>query len=130
MHDLSGYQHHFLKNVKDYDCPLCLHVTRKPSLTSCYMDSTSVKPALTHNKPCPFCKETGYSIMLDKKQKRRVFDIQIYNKEDGCRWTGTMGSLQSHIDKCRFYVVDFPNKCGTQHKRRELRPHILNCAYR
>ncbi len=134
-HDLSGYQHHFLKNVKDYDCPICLHVTREPSLTSCcgqHFCQACIQKILTEYKPCPLCKQAGYSIMLDKKQKRRIFDLQIYcaKKGDGCRWTGTMGNLQNHADKCRFYVVDCPNKCGTQHKRRELRPHILNCAYR
>ena len=29
----------------------------------------------------------------------------------GCQWTGTVGTLDNHIDSCQFALVSCPNKC-------------------
>ncbi len=124
---LSGYQCVFIESVKDYDCPICLHVTREPSLTSCcgqHFCQACIQKILTDNKHCPLCKQI-ITTLLDKKQKRRVLDLKVYcnNKTDGCDWVGGLGELEQHLsEKCQFVFVDCPY-CGNIYMRIDLTQH-------
>ena len=46
--------------------------------------------------------------------KRGIDELQVRcaNTERGCQWTGTVGTLDSHIASCQFALVPCPNKCG------------------
>ena len=33
--DVGGFECSFIGDIEDFECPLCLHVTRDPNLTSC-----------------------------------------------------------------------------------------------
>ncbi len=134
---LSGYQCEFIESVGDYECPLCLHVTREPSLTSCcgqHFCQACIQKILTDNKPCPFCKSDSFTVFFDKKQRRRVLDIKIYcdKKADGCDWVGGLGELEQHLGvKCQFVFVDCPHNCGEICLRKFLAVHkILFCPRR
>ena len=58
--------------------------------------------------------------------------------ERGCRWTGTIGTLDNHIATCQFALVPCPNKCeddkgaGEMHlMRRDLAKHLeIKCPKR
>ena len=58
--------------------------------------------------------------------------------ERGCRWTGTIGTLDNHTATCQFALVPCPNKCeddkgaGELHlMRKELHDHLkTNCPKR
>ncbi len=136
---LSGYtmQCEFVESVKDYECPLCLQVTREPSLTSCcgqHFCQVCIKKILTDNKPCPFCKENSFTTLLDKKQRKRFLDLNIYcnKKADGYDWVGGLGELEQHLgEKCRFVFVDCPYNCREAIERRFLGIHkVLKCLKR
>ena len=133
----SGYQCQFVDRVDDYECPLCLHVTREPFLTSCcgqHFCQVCISRILTDKKPCPFCKNTSFSTFLDKKQKRRVLDLKVYcnKKTQGCQWMGGVGELGEHlVKKCQFVVVNCSNNCGLVIQRQYLEVHrFLDCPKR
>ncbi|XP_064385532.1 TNF receptor-associated factor 5-like [Halichondria panicea] len=131
---LSGYtmQCEFVESVKDYECPLCLHVTREPSLTSCcgqHFCQACIQTILTDNKPCPFCKENSFTTLLDKKQQRRVLDLKVYcdNKANDCDWVGGLGELEQHLgENCQLVFVDCQYNCGEAIERRFLSKHTTN----
>ncbi|XP_064385541.1 TNF receptor-associated factor 4-like [Halichondria panicea] len=129
---LSGYQSEFVESVGDYECPLCLHVTREPSLTSCcgqHFCQACIQKILTDNKPCPLCKENSFTTLLDKKQRRRVLDLKIYcdKKAKGCDWVGGLGEREQHLgEKCGLIYVRCPYNCGCCCHRRSLNTHKTN----
>ena len=128
----SGYQCQFVDSVEDYECPLCLHVTREPVLTSCcgqHFCQVCVSKILIDNKPCPYCKSTGFSIFFDKKQKRRVLALKVHcdKRAEGCQWVGNLGELENHLgENCRFIEVNCPNKCRLAILRQLLAEHQAN----
>ncbi len=136
---LSGYQCEFVESVRDYECPLCLHVTREPSLTSCcgqHFCQACIQKILTDNKPCPFCncKGDSFTTLLDKKQRRRVLDLKVNcdKKADGCDWVCGLGELEQHLsEKCLLISVDCPYNCGEAIERRFLGIHeVFKCPKR
>ena len=135
----GGYEHVFLEQsskLKDFECPLCLHVTREPSLTSCcgqHFCQSCINRITSTRKPCPFCTERNFTVLLDKKQRRRVMELKVYctMKEQGCTWTGDLGDLEAHIDSglqksdgCQYINVICSNKCGKGIQRRYLPVHL------
>ncbi len=114
----------------DYECLLCLHVTREPSLTSCcgqHFCQACIQKILTDNKPCPFCKGDSFMTLLDKKQRRRVLDLKVFcdKKANGCDWVGGLGEIEQHLsEKCLLC----PHNCGeaTGIERRFLTKHKTN----
>ena len=128
----SGYQCQFVDSVKDYECPVCLHVTREPFLTSCcgqHFCQVCISRILTDNKPCPCCKENSFTTLLDKKQKRKVLSLKVYCKKnvEGCQWVGGLGELENHLcENCQFVKVNCPNNCGQAIQRRLLAKHQAN----
>ncbi len=134
---LSGYQCEFIESVGDYECPLCLHVTREPSLTSCcgqHFCQACIQKILTEYKPCPLCKENSFTTLLDKKQKRKALDLKVYcdKKAVGCDWVGGLGELEQHLgEKCQLVPVDCQYNCGEAIERRFLTKHTTNdCSKR
>ena len=124
----SGYECKFVDNVKDYECPLCLHVTRDPNLTSCcgqHFCCHCIQTILSNNKPCPFCKENGFNTFLDKKQKRRILNLKVYCKNKAsCDWKGSLGELEQHLsEKCLYVSVNCSYNCGEARLRLHLKQH-------
>ena len=124
----TGYQCKFVDNEKDYECPLCLHVTRDPNLTSCcgqHFCHYCIQIIISSNKPCPFCKENGFTTFLDKKQKRRILDLKVYCKnKDSCNWVGSLGELEQHLsEKCQYVSVNCSYNCGEAMFRLHLKQH-------
>ena len=125
----SGYQRQFVDSVEDYECPLCLHVTREPFLTSCcgqHFCQVCISRILTENKPCPLCKENTFTTLLDKKQKRRILSLKVYcdTKAKGCQWVDCLGELEKHLNEnCQFVEVNCSHDCGLAFQRRVLAKH-------
>ena len=107
----GGYECEFVDPVKHFLCPLCLYMTRDPNLTSCCGQHFCQVCIQTNYQPCPFCKDTKFTVLLDKKQKRKVLELKVYCtiKEQGCSWTGelvvwapiwmTVSMLLSHVPR-------------------------------
>ena len=134
----GGYEHEFLVStakLKEFECPLCLFVTREPHLTDCcgqHFCQACINRIVTDRKPCPFCKADSFIVILDKKQKRRVLEliVECTMKERGCDWSGELGKLDTHVGtrnvSCQFVDVNCPNNCGESHQRRHLANHLSN----
>ena len=125
----GGYECEFVDSVKDFECPLCLHVTRDPNLTSCcgqHFCQVCINQILAEKRPCPFCKDRKFTVFLDKKQKRKVLELKVYctMKEQGCSWTGELGGLSRHLDDCQYVTASCPKACGVTLQRRYLAAHI------
>ena len=138
---VGGYEHSFLEQpstLKEFECPVCLCVTREPSLTSCcgqHFCQSCISRITTDRKPCPFCKKKFFTVFLDKKQKRKVLDLKVSctMKEQGCTWTGELGDFDAHTDSdvqnnggCQYVDVICSNKCGKSFQRQYLRAHLFS----
>ncbi len=129
----TGYQCEFVDNVKDFECPLCLHVTREPNLTSCcgqHFCHYCIQTMLYNNKPCPFCKECSFTTLLDKKQNRRVLDLKVYcTNKHLCDWVGGLGELEQHLtDKCQYVFVACSYNCRKITMKLHIEDHEANCC--
>ena len=132
----GGYECEFVDSVKDFECPLCLHVTRDPTLTSCcgqHFCQVCINRILAEQRPCPFCKNTKFTVFLDKKQNRKVLELKVHctMKEQGCSWTGELGGLSPHLDDCQYVTVACTKGCGVSFQRHCLPAHIaVSCLKR
>ncbi len=133
----GGYDQEFLDppaKLKEFECPLCLLVTREPNLTSCcgqHFCQSCINRIITDRKPCPFCKVLNFTVLLDKKQRRKVLtlEVQCPLSMRGCGWTGQLGAFQSHVNgDCGFVDVSCPNNCGNSLQRRLMDSHLLEAC--
>ena len=125
----GGYECEFVDPVKDFECPLCLYVTRDPNLTSCcgqHFCQVCINRIQINHQPCPFCKHTNFTVLLDKKQNRKVLELKVYctMKEQGCNWTGELGGLSCHLNDCQYVIVTCTKRCGESFQRHCLAAHI------
>ena len=79
--------------------------------------------------------------MNDLTSGRRDIDelrVRCANTKRGCRWTGTVGTLDDHIASCQFALVPCPNKCEEdilirkhldQHLKTECLKRAHKCPY-
>ena len=76
----------------------------------------------------------NYLYIGDKK----ILDLAVRceNTDQGCRWEGTVGTLDHHMDKCDFTLIHCPNKWellneGASIMKKDLQKHLLmNCMNR
>ncbi len=131
QHKLMAISASLLMMWKIFECPVCLHVTREPNLTSCcgqHFCHYCIQTILSNNKPCRFCKENSFMAFLDKKQKRRVLGLKVYwgNKEL-CTWFGNLGELEQHLtEKCQFVLGDCSYNCRQMMMRLNIEDHEAN----
>ena len=126
---VGGYECEFVDPVKEFECPLCLHVTRDPNLTSCcgqHFCQVCINQIQTNYQPCPLCKNTKFTVMLDKKQIRKVLELKVYctMKEQGCSWTGELGGLNRHLEDCQYVTISCTKGCGVTLQRHCMAVHI------
>ena len=82
----------------------------------------------------------NYLYIGDKK----ILDLAVRceNTDRGCRWEGTVGTLDYHMDECDFTLIHCPNKCepfnaDASIMKKDLQMHLLmdcvnrshKCAY-
>ncbi len=131
----------FLSPVpEDFKCGLCKQVAREPNLTICCGEQfckPCIARAVEHKEPCPSCKETDVTFMVNKRDQRRILalEVQCAMKDRGCEWTGTLDQLDAHLevnsDNCQYVDVKCPNKCEKPVQKRDLLLHLAKeCAKR
>lgn len=49
--------------------------------------------------------------MFIGKRDTKALRVRCCNVDDGCKWEGTVGTLEGHVASCNFTVVPCPNKC-------------------
>ena len=95
-------------NEPDYDfveqpdqdcfCPVSLELLTEPYLTSCcghHISKQSIDRLIRERKPCPMCKEDGFTAHVDKYFKRKtinVLKVRCPHKKSGCDGWGNWGT--------------------------------------
>ncbi|XP_041580795.1 TNF receptor-associated factor 4 isoform X3 [Vulpes lagopus] len=69
---------------------------------------------------------TDSKIYPDPELEVQVLSLAIrcIHSEEGCRWSGPLRHLQSHLNTCSFNVIPCPNRCPTKLSRRDLPAHL------
>ena len=141
IHQLSnGYDCNFVDDLPEHiqvECPVCLCVLSKPHIVNCNCGShfceTCIKPIKADRKPCPLCKGTFTTILLDRKHQRMIDGFLVYCsfKESGCEWEGSLKNATEHLnvrdtDDCKKFGCPYVKlECSHCHNKFERR-HILN----
>ena len=92
---------------EDFFCPVTMGLLVHPHLTSCcgkHLSEESASRIQREKGPCPLCKSTDWSSMLNKHFRREVKELKVYcrHKEKGCQWKGALSDFESHIQSCPF----------------------------
>ena len=136
--DTSGYPLSIFVEQPPYDliCDLCLNVVRQPLQSPCCGKtrcSTCIEQLMLHHSestspPCPYCRAQLLTFS-DKRTELQVNTLRVYctNKHLGCRWTGELCNVQSHVKSssgCQYVMVLCTNGCGEMCLRGKLGDHL------
>ena len=132
-------------------CTICHLVMRKPNLTSCCgahfceVCISHVRRGNGFSRACPLCRESRFTIMIDQNLHRKILQLPVYcdNKSLGCRWKGTVKSLESHmsigkgVGDCQYQEVNCPLQCEesvlrknvASHTKEECQNRPFNCPH-
>ncbi|XP_011403170.1 PREDICTED: TNF receptor-associated factor 2-like [Amphimedon queenslandica] len=124
----------FISSPPDYlqlKCPICLELLlESPNLFSCC--GNHVCGGCVGNlkeKACPMCKAIKYETLINKSHQRAITSLKIHcsNKEKGCKWTGEVKQLETHLSltkgNCQYESYNCKHKCGSSHSRIALTSH-------
>ena len=140
----GGYDYRFVDPPsKSLECSICLLVVHNPHVTTCcgnHFCQSCVSPIQGDRKPCPLCKEPGFTTFLHKGVAREVNALKIYcpNKPQGCDWQGELGQVEKHLNPedeskergCGFVMVDCKYKCGDRFQKRLVKKHETENCYK
>ncbi|XP_047689289.1 TNF receptor-associated factor 4 isoform X1 [Prionailurus viverrinus] len=130
---MPGFDYKFLEKPKRrLLCPLCGKPMREPVQVStcghrfcdtCLQEflSEGVFKCPEDQLPLDYAK-----IYPDPELEVQVLGLPIrcIHSEEGCRWSGPLRHLQSHLNTCSFNVIPCPNRCPTKLSRRDLPAHL------
>ena len=51
-----------------------------------------------------------YSLLLGNRDINAL-GVKCINHVSGCHWQGTIGTLDQHLDRCDYSVMECPNDC-------------------
>ena len=121
------------------DCSVCLHTLKQPYIVGCCgyrFCKSCLAPSI---KSCPLCKEVNFDKLQDKQLERLLNQRPIYCllQDSGCKWTGELGKLSSHLSfedslsvtACEKLPVPCSH-CGGYFKRADLPGHQGVCESR
>ena len=131
----GGYDYPFVSraNTEEYNCPICFLVLREPFLTDCcghHFCHSCIDSVKHSNQPCPICTKKGFNVMVDRGVERKVRELKVRCPQflKGCRWLGTLGGLEEHIDhiqgNCQFITVSCHLGCGQRVPLSNLDHHM------
>ena len=85
------------------ECSICLLILRDPHIISCCGHSfceACIGRIREDGKPCPLCNKPGYTTLPNQGLQRALneFDVRCSHRELGCKWVGTLGSLDGHLN--------------------------------
>lgn len=129
-----GFEHNFVDpSARDYECPLCLHVMREPTITDCcggHFCSNCILAVAGNRKECPLCRRRPFKTLVNKAVERKIADLRIScaMKDRGCPWEGPLKEAEAHTESktgdCGFVVVDCPLACGQRALRVDIPAHL------
>ena len=133
---INGYMCNFKFTIpEDSLCKKCRHVPREPNLISCCGDhfcKDCIAPYQLNKLPCPSCGEVGFSMMLDKREHKKILSLKVYcsMRSRGCKWIGELKGLEAHMDMetgdCMHITVQCPSDCGQEIERGTVKDHLAH----
>ena len=129
-------------------CPICFELLTDPYQTSCghhVCEQCRARLLAGGNEECPVCRKSEVlaNARLDKFFQREINDLRVrcQHHREGCKWTGEMRDLQSHLDldkrKCDYILLPCSFGCGERirtgairdHKERYCTKRQMSCQY-
>ena len=128
------------------ECPVCLQILQEPHQVTCCGKNfckTCIDGVKLKNNPCPCCKMGDFDTFHNKGLQQTLYtEFKVYcsNQKHGCKWVGSLGEVDSHLnmrppqekelDGCQFTQVEC-SYCSTSYLRSELEVHKnKNCSKR
>ena len=95
------------KPSEDFFCPVTLGLLLQPHLTSCcgkHLSEESATRIQGEGGPCPLCKASDWSTVLNKHLSRQVKELHVFcrHKEKRCRWKGELSDFTQHVQSCQY----------------------------
>ena len=130
-------------------CPICFELLTEPyQIVKCghhVCQQCHTKLITNGNKKCPVCREPNAlsNAHLDKFLQREINDLKVrcQHHREGCKWTGEVRDLQSHLDpdkrKCDYILLPCSFGCGKRIRSGAMREHLkryctkrqMSCQY-
>ena len=142
-------EYHFVTEPpKSRFCPICFELLTDPFLNDCghHVCQQCRTRLLAGNKnECPECREPNVLLnaRLNKFLQREINDLKVrcQHHREGCRWTGEVRDLQSHLDldkrRCGYILLPCFFGCGErirsgvmkEHKKSSCTKRQMSCQY-
>ena len=129
-------------------CPVCFDLLTEPYLSDCghhVCHQCHTKLIAECKMECPECREPTAlsSARLNKFLQREINDLKVrcQHHREGCKWTGEVRELQSHLDpdkrKCDYIPLPCSFGCDErirsgamrEHKKRYCTKRQMSCPY-
>ena len=119
----GGYDFEFVRVVSErYKCQICTKVLRKPHLAVCcgqHYCETCLKEWLKQQRAgkqnCPHCRADGerFNHVLNKGLRSEINQLVVKcsNHQAGCKWTGEIGDVETHLKGCGYVTINCSNGC-------------------
>lgn len=135
----TGFECEFIEKPRELqpECPICLHVLRRPHQATCCGNSfcrACIERVKKENKPCPTCNEREFYVFHDKRLQHTLYDFRVVctHKQLGCGWIGELRELESHLnsnptpakqlDGCQYEAV-LCVYCNASYMRKDIQVH-------
>ena len=142
-------EYHFVTEpLKNRFCPVCFELLIDPFLNDCghhLCRQCRTQLLADGKKECPECREPNVlpSARLNKFLQREINDLKVrcQHHREGCRWTGEVRDLQSHLDpvkrKCNYILLPCSFGCRKrirsgamrEHKKSSCTKRQMSCQY-
>ena len=129
-------------------CPICCELLTEPYQSDCghhVCHQCRTQLLTSSKKGCPECRKRNVlpSARLDRFFQREINDLKVrcQHHREGCRWTGEVRDLQSHLDpdkrKCNYILLPCSFGCGERIRSGAMREHMkssctkrqMSCQY-
>ena len=115
-------------------CPICFNLLTEPYLSDCghhLCRQCRTQLLATSKNECPECREPNALPLarLNKFLQREINDLKVrcQHHREGCKWTGEVRDLQSHLDpdkrKCDYILLPCSFGCGERIRSSAMRDH-------
>ena len=117
LHTRGGYRQDLLENI--------LSPLEKSLIVCCSCDGVMRDPQLTEEGyKCSSCLDGGEGkpATVNKTEIEKLRVVCSF-RQQGCKWSGTMGLVVTHVEKCDLCPVCCPLGCGHSSQRKNSKRH-------
>ena len=117
FHTRGGYRQDLLENI--------LSPLEKSLIVCCSCDGVMRDPQFTEEGyKCSSCLDGGEGKpMAVNKTEIEKLRVVCPFRQQGCKWSGTMGLVVTHVEKCDLCPVCCPLGCGHSSQRKNSKRH-------